>query len=873
MSFWLAIAVAGICAFSSLKFALFPDITFPIVAINAQAPLVTALDTESQLASPIEEQMESLEGLQDIRTSIYPGHTLVNIAFIPGVDLNGATQRVKAKLEQVDLPPETSVEIIKINLNESAAISYAIESSPGKGSGRDRYSLSELNQIATEQIIPLISSLPAVAKVNLFGDAKRESTPSLVRFNGANALAFQVIKEGGANTLAVVREVETAVSKLQLPGVTLTLAQTEADYIKEATQATIDALLLAIVLAVLVIFPFLRNWRATLIAALAIPMSLLGTCIVMAIAGFNLETITLLALAIVIGIIVDDAIVDVENIARYIEAGKSPQEAAILGTDEIGLTVTASTLTIAAVFLPVAFMGGVVGQFFQPFGLTVSAAVLISLLVARTLSPVLAVWFLKGKSRDDFSPRDSEMVSLDHRDQEKDLVGFYQSLLGWSLNHRAMVIGIAIVSFVIGVALIPLIPQGFIPKLDRGEFNITYTTPLPKLPSSFNWGSKKSNNNIPEKEDKKNDSGFAWLQDLATPERLLLNKTRKVGAEIETVVLSSPEVASTFTIAGVRGELNKGKIYVKLKQKHQLHTSEVQEQIRAALPQLPGVTTSVEDIEFVDQGGEKPLQLALIGEDLQQLQTTGLELKSRLEQLPGIVDVTATGEENKDDQILVVEHFNGERVVRVGGNLAGGEALGDATEKAIALAKEILPPDISLDLGGGSAQIRTVLGSFAVTLTISVTLMLLFLILPFGRLLEPLVVGLCLPLSIVGAMVALLVTQSDFGMISLMGLIFLLGLLDKNALLLMDYINQLRQKGMSRHEAILTTGAVRLRPILMTTASSILAMLPIALGWGAGAELRQPMAVAIIGGLITSTLLSAIAVPVVYSLLEDSYSS
>ena len=509
-------------------------------------------------------------------------------------------------------------------------------------------------------------------------------------------------------------------------------------------------------------------------------------------------------------------------------------------------------------------MPGVVGQFFQPFGLTVSAAVLISLLEARTLSPVLAVWFLKEKKSTGRERVTRTPKAVAPQSGGK-VAEYYRRLLAWSLDYRGIVVLIAIISFIAGIALIPFIPQGFIPKLDRGEFNIVYTTPLPKLPSSFKE-TRSSAANAPG-----DDGTFSWLEELATPTRLLLRKTRKVGQELEAVVLSSPEVESTFTIAGVRGEFNKGRIYVKLKDNRQLHTQDVQTAIRKRLPQLPGVKTSVEDIQFVAQAEEKPLQLALIGEDLQQLQQIATQLKSQIEQIRGVVDVTATGEDNVGDKILAIEHLNGKRVVKVTGNLTGEQAIGDVTEQAIALAKAILPPDITLDLEGDSAQIGIVVRSFAITLAISVTLMLLFLILPFGRLLEPLVVGATLPLSIVGAMVALLITQSYFGIISLIGFIFLLGLLDKNALLLMDYINQLRKSGMSRRSAILTTGTVRLRPILMTTASSILAMVPIALGIGRGAELRQPMAVAIIGGLITSTLLSAIAVPVFYTLLEDGW--
>lgn len=863
--FWLFISVVGLFAFSSLKYALFPDITFPVVVVNAKAPLNTLLDTETRLTKILERSLQPIEGLEDLASSSYAGQSVITLSFFPGTNLELSTKKVETAIDKLTLPDKATFEVIPFNLNESVAISYTITSKTK--------SIKELIQIAQEKIILPIAQLPGILKINVLGDTsdrqdnnsnKIDYPKTLVRFNGENAIAFQVVKEGNANTLEVVKRVQQLVQKLQsdLPQVQLILAQTEANYIQEATQATIDSLLLAIVLAVVIIYPFLRNWQATLITALAIPTSLLGTCIVMALFGFNLETITLLALALVIGIIVDDAIVDVENITRYIEAGKTPKEAAIIGTDEIGLTVSASTLTIAAVFIPVAFMGGTVGQFFKAFGVTVSASVLISLLVARTLSPVLAVWWLKTKQgREGAGEKEigGEFVNNEQKN------GYYYRLLRWSLSHRRIVVGIAIASFIVGVALIPLIPKGFIPKLDRGEFNIVYTTPLPKLSNNF------SSNTAPSQDlaTKNNDTGnFNWLSDLSqNPERFLLNKTRKVGEKLEETALKSPAVESVFTIAGVRGEPNKGKIYVKLKNNIELHTAEIQEQIRTALPKIAGVTTSVEDIQFVDTGGEKPLKVGIVGEDLAKLKTILAEVKSQVEKLPGFADISLS---NKDTQI---DRINGQRVAYISANLDRGKALGDATQQVIAEAKKFLPPDFSLNLAGETAHSSSVFSSFTGTFALSTACMLLFLILPFRRLLEPLVIGLSVPLAIVGALLGLLVTQSDFGIISLIGLIFLLGLLNKNAILLMDYANQLRQSGLNRTEAILQTGTVRLRPILMTTGSTILGMLPIALGIGAGSELRQPMAVAIIGGLITSTLLSSIVVPVLYTILEDCWRS
>ena len=828
ISFWLAVTVAGIMAFSSLKYALFPDIAFPVVVVNASAPL-SAVDTERELTQPIEERLRSLKGLDNIQSSTYPSQSAVSASFRVGTSLEESAREVETAMKTVTLPKSGTFKVISLNLNESAAVSYVLDSSSR--------SLAELTSLATDRIVPAIAKLPGVLKVSLLGTGgQASSTPqpaassqagTLVRFNGADALALQVIKRGDANTLEVVSAVEKEVTRLRSSqlGVNLTLAATQADYIQKATQSTIDALIEAIALAVIVIFPFLRSWQATLISALAIPISLFGTFIVMAIFGFNLETITLLALALVIGSVVDDAIVDVENISRHIDNGESPKQAALLATDEIGLPVTAATLTAVAVFLPIGLMGGVIGQFFKPFGITVAASMLTSLLVARTLSPVLSLYLLKPKA-----------PGATHK------TGFwvkfsaaYGRLLAWSLRHRAIVTGIAILSFVAGVALIPLIPQGFIPKLDRGEFYVRYTAPLPTQ--------------------------------AAPTDPLVTSLT--VAKQLEDQVRKSPEVETVFTIVGSReGEPNKGNLYVKLKNNHATSTATLQDQIRATLPSLEGVTTSVEDIPFVEAGSQKPLQIAIQGDDLVVLSRVANDLKAKVQTLPGFVDVTVTGV-NSGAEIRQIERKDGKRVVYVSANLGKDLALGDATETIVKEAKTLISPGVTLDLGGDSATSSQIFGSFGSTLALSALCIVVVLVWLFRSWVDPLVVGLSLPLALVGAMLALLFTQSDFGMISLIGFVFLLGLTTKNAILIVDYINQLRREGLERTEAILKAGPIRLRPILMTTAATILGMAPIALGLGAGSELRSPMAVAIAGGLVTSTLLSLIVVPVVYTLLDD----
>ena len=863
LAIWIAIAVAGILAFSSLKYALFPDITFPVVAVRVSTPLSTVLEVEEAIAEPIETELGNVEGLKYSRSLVYPNQTIINGIFRVGVNLEVATSEVETALRSLSFPTDTQLEIIPLNLNESSAISYAISS--------QTLSLAELRDIVSAELIGPLSEIPELLRVDILGDGlDRERTssespeldssfapekpPTLVRFNGENTLAIDAIKRRDANALELVENVEKTVIEWQgdRQDLNVHLAATDADYIREATQATIDALWLAILLAVVSIFLFLRNIPATAIAALAIPVSLWATFIVMAIYDFNLETITLLALALVIGIIVDDAIVEVENIARHLELGKSPLKAAIAATNEIGLTVSASTLTIVAVFLPVAFMGGTVGQFFKPFGLTISTAAIASLLAARTLVPVLAIGWLKRQKQ--WKQKENQKWWLSR---------FYKKVLSWSLSHRWIVVAIALFSLITGLALIPFIPKGFIPQLDRGEFQIVYTSKLPNIAPPSPSESAETN------------SSFRWVSNLAkSPERLLLRKSRKVAEELEATLFEIPEIEKVYGIMGLRGEANKGKLQVTLKRDRQLTTAEVQQLIRDRLPPIDNVTISVEDIPFIDTVTRKPVEVAIAGEDLVKLTETAESFQQELSRLPGLVDLelTETGVNQQGDIPTRLDRYQGERVIVLSANLNPGTAIGNISDRITQIAQSTLPPEFHLVISGEGASSREVFGSFGIALSFSIISMLGLLWLLFRRLEEPLVVGLSLPLSIVGAMLALLITQSDFGTISLLGLIFLLGLLDKNALLLMDYANQLRRQGCDRNSALLETGQVRLRPILMTTFSTLLGMLPIALGFGAGAELRQPMAVAIMGGLMTSTLLSLIVVPVLYTLLEDGWS-
>ncbi|MDX2239311.1 MAG: efflux RND transporter permease subunit [Leptolyngbyaceae cyanobacterium bins.302] len=906
LGFWIAVMVAGFFAFSSLKYALFPDVTFPVVVVNAQAPLTSAEATEAQVTIPIEQGVKPLEGKQGltkIRSSTYPGRSVVSLSFEVGTKLEKATADVENSLKDVKLPKDSEFEVTPVNLNEAAVVSYAVSSST--------QTLPELAQITQDKILPTIAKVPGVLKVNLLGvpagvtlDTPAPVTgqaeevvlapgSSAVRFDNQAVLAFEVVKKSDANTLEVVREVEQVVSRIQTENsaIQLTLASTQAEYINQATHSTIDALIEAIVLSIIVMYPFLWNWKATIISALAIPTSLFGTFIVMAFFGFNLETITLLALALVIGIIVDDAIVDVENIIRHIEDGKPPRQAVIEATNEIGLTVTAATFTVVAVFLPVALMDGVIGQFFRPFGITVSAAVIISLLVARTLSPMLAAYWLRAKKKPasetfptetpEVSPAaiDPTVLVTNPEQYQQGFVGWYRNVLDWSLRHRALVIGFAIVSFLAGVALIPFIPTGFIPKLDRGEFNLRYTAPLPTIPDAATLARLAQANQAGRSTELPPDVDPAALATRNPAAQVPspidpLKDSVDVAKRLEASVRKNPAVESVFTTVGTRQRPNQGTLYVKLKDDRSAKTAEVQDQVRQELPAIKDVSTSVEDIQFIDTGGEKPLQLVLIGNDPVVLSKIANAIQTRMEKIPGLMDITITGGANENGKISQIERADERRIAYIGANLGKGVALGKATRQVEKIAtEEIRKQDasksVTRDRGSDSARVDEIFDSFKSTLALSVVCIMVVLVLLFKSILDPLVVAISLPLSLVGALMPSIIFRTDFGMISIIGIILLLGLTNKSAILLVDYINQLRKAGMSRTEAILLAGPVRLRPILMTTAATLLGMVPIALGWGAGAELRTPMATTIMGGLVTSTILSLIVIPVFYAVFDD----
>ncbi len=813
LALWVLVSIAGVFAFLHLKLALFPDIRVPVVVITASTNELDVSKNERDVTDPIEAALAGLGGETRLHSLSYPQYVAIDVSFDVSTSLAGRRDQVATALAAVKLPPGTKLSITTIDLDETPVVTYALS--------RQGQSMADLARSANELVAPKLRALPGVLKVDVFGGTASGNNASAYRVNGQPAVGVDVVKSADANTLDVADEVAAAIAQIRAadPELELTLTAEQATYIREATRATQEALGLAVVLAVIVILAFLRDWRATTISAVAIPVSLLGTACVMWLLHFNLETITLLALALVVGVIVDDAIVAVENIVRHLEAGESPRVAAYSANKEIGLTLVAASLTIVAVFLPIGLMSGTLGQFFRAFGITASAAILFSLLAARTLSPALAAWWLKprphadganGVDRSNCHPR-------------------YRHILLWALGHRLSVVTIAVVAFAAGLALIPFIPKGFIPHLDRGVFIVSFQTPL----------------------------GTS------------LADTTLAAKQLEDSIRKDPAVTDVYTTIGAQtGQPNVGTINVVLNRKRKVTTLDVEDAVRSRLPSLDGVVTTVADVPFVGSQTAKPVQFALVSNDLAALRTIGRSFEHRLEHAGDFLDVSASGLSD-GTPFSAIEHVDGKRAVQITADLAPNLQIGDANETIVALKRKYVPSKIALTFGGNSADVVTTFRDFGVALAFSVLAIFAVLVVLFRSWLDPIVITVSLPLSIVGALFALWITRADFGLISLMAVIFLFGLVNKNAILLVDRINKLREHGLSRRDAILEAGAQRLRPIVMTTAATILGMVPIALGFGAGAELRAPMAVAIIGGLITSTALSLIVIPVAYTLFDD----
>ena len=760
------------------------------------------------------------------------------------------------------------------------------------------------------------------------------------------AVSIEVLKISGANTVDVADSVRAAVADLQrqLPSdVTLRVTKDDSRRIRESLLDVQVSLVLGAILTIAIIYLFLNSWRSTVITGLALPISIISAFFIMWVMDFTINTMTLLALSLAIGLLIDDAIVVRENIVRHMEMGKDHYTAARDGTSEIGLAVFSTTLAVVAVFVPVAFMGGMIGKIFFQFGVTVAFAVLVSLFVSFTLDPMLSsVWYdpdvEHGKKADKAhgeahvarrvrSP--VRRVAIAFNNWFERMSDHYPAALKWALHHRPAVMAVAIVSIVAAGIIIPRLGFTWMPDGNNDDFSVGFRT----APGST------------------------------------LEYTLGKGREISDFLKKHPDVEYTYLTAGggFRGTPNQGSVNVQLKahDKRDRTLTEIQNQLRGQLRQITGVSASINQTQSIFGGRGQPIRVNIQGPEQSRLKIAAGRVYEEMKTIPGVAEPTSSDQGDipqldvsvdrqlawaagvginavgttlqplfsgtratrwedpqgyQHDVIVVypdslrksaadvanipisssnldangqpaivplsqvadvrsgvgpqqIERRQLERQINISAGVIPGYPLGDVAAAVKASIDSLgLPPGYHAVFTGDVQNLNDTKGYVAEALILAVVFIYLILASLFGSFLQPLAIMLALPLSFIGVALALLLTKGNMNVMSMIGIIMLMGLVTKNGILLVDFTNQQREHGGDREDAILTAARTRIRPIIMTTFAMVFGMIPLALAIGAGAEQRAPMARAVIGGLMTSTLLTLFVVPVMYTLLDDAAS-
>jgi HAE1 family hydrophobic/amphiphilic exporter-1 len=883
--------------------------SIPIVSLAVRSETLSAKDLTTLVEKKVKRRFENISGVGKVDL-VGESKREVNININPtrlealGMGVDEVISGLQS--ENVNTP------LGRLNRNGSE---YPLRVS-GKPEVVDRFKTMVIGQRNGRPIM-----LSEVAEIK---DGIEEQR-SLAFVNGVQAVSLDILKQSGANTVGAVELVKKEIAKLQPelpPGTKIEIVRDGSIMIRDSVRDVQETLILGGILTIFIVFLFLNSWRSTVITGLTLPISVISSFIIMNFLGMTLNVLTLMALSLAIGLLIDDAIVVRENIVRHLERGQDHFEAAREGTSEIGLAVLATTFSIVAVFVPVAFMKGIIGRFFFQFGITVAFAVLISLFVSFTLDPMLSSrWYdpdIERKGKRHILARILDRFNnWFNRTADQ-----YRIVIAWTLNHRKTVLLIAVLSLVAGLVVFKFFLQSeFFTGYDAGEFQINFTT----APDAS------------------------------------VDETRGRLHLVLTSLKGIPEVKHTYATigAGDQGTVRDAMVYVKLvdrkERKHDQRT--IQEEARDRLQKIPGILPFITEAGRMDN--RKPLLVNVKGNDISLLKKYAAQLKEKMYLIPGIVDIEVTLEQDIPEFRLVVDRERAVdagvttgHIVRTVGALVGGQAVttyededGDAVNIRVRLPDSLrqdpsqierlrlavqkagnspaliplgelvsysmkpTPSEIdrqdltrqvvisanldSLPLGTAMEKVgkaasqinmapgyRVVLSGEAETMTesfeymaealiLAIILVYLILAAQFESFIDPLSIMLSLPLSLIGMATMLWLTGDTISIMSLIGLIMLMGLVTKNAILLVDFTKVLRSRGMNRTEALITAGRTRLRPIMMTTLAMIFGMLPLALALGAGAEMRAPMARAVVGGLITSTFLTLLVVPVMYSVLDD----
>jgi len=761
-----------------------------------------------------------------------------------------------------------------------------------------------------------------------------QEVDSLALYNGQRTLLLTVQKSQDENTIQVVDGLKKTIDEMKAqlpPGLRLEPIMDGSRPIRVSVDNVRRTLIEGALLTVLIVFLFLNSWRSTVITGLTLPIALIGTFLFMNLFGFSINMVTLMALSLCVGLLIDDAIVVRENIVRHVQMGKTPYQGALDGTQEIGLAVLATTFSIVAVFLPIGFMGGIIGKFFHEFGVTIVAAVLISMFVSFTLDPMLSsIWHDpeieaqgKPKANPGFYDKTIGRVTGWFDRSTDSLAEGYQTILRWSLGHRFATVLMAIAVFVTSVFMVPLLGTEFVPKADFSETSLSFYTPV---------GSS-------------------------------LEATEAKARQVESIVREFPEVR--YTLSTINTGNAQGKMYASLfirmvdRKERSRSVDEMASVLRERLRQVPGIT--VTHVGLVDAvGGNKQVEFSLQGPDLKELERLSRLVSERIRDIPGLVDLDSSVKPDKpvidisvkrdaasdlglsvaqiagslrtlvagqtvgnwrapDDQTYDVNvrlspdarnapqdlerlpfatgsNADGStRIVRLNQvaqvregtgpnqinrrdltrevainanvfNRSAGEVSNDIRARLDTIS---FPPGYRYQFSGSTKNMAESFGYAVSALAMAVIFIYMILASQFKSFLQPLALMTSLPLTLIGVVLALLMFRSTLSMFSIIGIVMLMGLVTKNAILLVDFAIRMREQGMPRTEALLQAAKVRLRPILMTTLAMIFGMVPLAFALTEGSEQRAPMGQAVIGGVITSSLLTLVVVPVVYCYLDD----
>ena len=736
-----------------------------------------------------------------------------------------------------------------------------------------------------------------------------EEPKSFTRLNGETpTVAFQVFRSKGASDVRVAALARAKIDELRAahPAIAFSEIDNSVNYTAGNHTSAMTMLMEGALLTVIVVFLFLRDFRATVISAVALPLSIIPTFWVMDMLGFSMNLVSLLAVILVTGILVDDAIVEIENIVRHMKMGKSPYRASMEAADEIGLAVIAISLTIVAVFAPVSFMGGIAGQYFKQFGLVVAIAVLFSLLVARLVTPMLAAYFLRPHA---------------HKEAKDGvLMRAYLRFLSGTIRFRYLTLLAGIGIFALSIWAVRFLPTGFIPFPDEARFVISMELPpgsnLDDTRERTDRLAKLIREKIPEVESVLVIGGSNPLGTLevrrATVIVRLVHKTKRERTqrqiqqatsplftqipdirawyvndrgerELSIIVMGTDERNLSRAVANLEAEMRQIPGFVNVAASAGLERPEIRVVPKADEAARYGVTTDqISEAVRVATIGDVTANLAKFnaGDRLVPIRVQlDTDARARLDLLSALTVTTATGQQVPLTAVAdidfgqgpsSIERYNRVRRVNIGTDLGGGLEIGPALEKVFQLpAARNLPAGVSFQRGGDAEVMQEVFDGFAMAMGTGLLMVLGVLVLLFHSVFQPLTILMSLPLSLGGVIVALLLTNKAISMPVVIGILMLMGIVTKNAIMLVDFAVEKTREGMPRREAILDAGRKRARPIIMTTLAMGAGMIPPALGSGDGGEFRAPMAIAVIGGLIVSTMLSLVFVPSFYTVMDD----